>query len=132
MKRRQIFVALGVLVAARLVGAQTSERMRRIGWLSPGSPASHAKYLEAFREGLKAHGWLEGRSIALELRWAEGYLDRLPLLAAELVALKPDVIVTASNVVHLAAHKATSTIPIVMATGADPVAAGLAASFAHP
>ena len=122
--------ALGALAALpRLASGQA---VRRIGWLTGGSPKSHAKLLEAFREGLKEHGWVEGRNIALELRWAEGDNARLPALAADLVRLKPDVIVTAATVVHLAVRKETSSIPIVMATGTDPVGAGLVASLARP
>jgi putative ABC transport system substrate-binding protein len=107
-------------------------KLRRIGWLTGGSPKSHAKVLAAFREGLREHGWVEGRNIALELRWAEGDLARLPALAEELARLKPEVILTAAQPVNLAMKKATSTIPIVMATGADPVGGGLVASVARP
>ena len=129
---RRSFIALiaGALAAPpRLASGQA---VRRIGWLTGGSPKSHAKLLEAFREGLREHGWVEGRNIALELRWGEGDSARLPALAADLVRLKPDVIVTAATVVHLAVRKETSSIPIVMATGTDPVGAGLVASLARP
>jgi len=133
--RRRAFLSLagGALALPGFVLAQQAPGgLRRVGWLTGGSPTSHARPLEAFRAGLKEYGWVEGRTIALELRWAEGKLVRLPALAAELVRLKPAVIVTAANVVHLAVRKETSTIPIVMATGADPVEAGLAESFARP
>ena len=132
MKRRELLLAASALAWPGFALGQAPGGLRRIGWLTGGSPKSHAKPLEAFRAGLKDYGWVEGRNIALELRWAEGKLDRLPALAAALVALKPEAIVTAANVVHLAVRKQTSTIPIVMATGADPVEAGLAASFARP
>jgi putative tryptophan/tyrosine transport system substrate-binding protein len=78
---------------------------------------------------MRERGWVEGQNMVLDLRWAEGDLERLPALAADLVRLKPDVIVTAATVVNVAVKKETSTIPIVMATGADPVAAGLVASL---
>lgn len=130
-RREAIIVLAAALTHPRSARGQT-EKLRRVGWLTGGSPKSHARLLEAFRHGLKELGWVEGRTLAFELRWAEGKLDRLPSLAAELVRLKPDVIVTAANVVHLAVRKETSTIPIVMMTGADPVAAGLAASFSRP
>jgi putative ABC transport system substrate-binding protein len=107
-------------------------KLRRVGWLTAGSPKSHAKLLQVFREGLREYGWVEGKNLTLELRWAEGNLDRLPALAADLVRLEPDVIVTAANVVHMAVRKETSTIPIVMATGGDAVAAGLVKSLARP
>jgi putative ABC transport system substrate-binding protein len=132
MDRRRFVAWIGGALAAPLARAQTPDKMRRIGWISGGSLKSHAKFLQAFRDGLKEHGWLEGRSITLELRWAEGHMDRLPLLAAELVRVRPDVIVSAGNVVHLVVRKETSTIPIVMATSADPVEAGLVASLARP
>lgn len=130
--RRRFLLAAGALFAMPYARAQAPERMRRIGWLTAGSPKSHARPLEAFREGLREHGWVEGRNITLELRWAEGKVDRLPSLAAELVRLKPELIVTAANVVSLAVKKETSTIPIVMATGADPIEAGLVTSLARP
>jgi putative ABC transport system substrate-binding protein len=131
VKRRAfLFAATGVL--APLARAQTSAKLRRVGWLMAGSPNSHGRLLESFRDGMRERGWVEGRNMTLELRWAEGKLERLPALAAELVRLKPEVIVTAATVVHLAVKKETSTIPIVMATGADPVASGLVASLGRP
>jgi putative ABC transport system substrate-binding protein len=123
---------LAGLAAALALPARAQPRLRRIGWLTGGSPKSHAKVLSAFREGLREHGWVEGKNITLELRWAEGELARLPALADELARLNPDVILTAAQPVNLAMKKATSTIPIVMATGADPVGGGLAASLARP
>ena len=129
MKRRAFLFAATALLAP-LASAQG--KLRRVGWLTGGSPKTHAKLLEAFREGMRERGWVEGRDFALELRWAEGKLERLPALAADLVRSKPDVIVTAANVVHLAVKKETSTIPIVMATGADPIASGLVTSLARP
>ena len=132
-RRRRLIVSAAVLLAAhRGVRAQGAARVRKIGWLTAGSPTSHARPLAAFREGLKEHGWVEGRNVVIELRWAEGRLDRLPELAAETVRSKPDVILTAANAVTLAAQKATATIPIVMATGSDPIASGLAKSMARP
>jgi putative ABC transport system substrate-binding protein len=134
--RREVLATLVTIVATAArppaASAQSRDKARLIGWLTGGSPKSHATLLEAFREGLREHGWIEGRNIRLELRWAEGNLERLPSLAGELVRLKPDVIVTAAQPVHLAVRKETSTIPIVMATGADPLGAGLVASLARP
>ncbi len=131
-ERRRFLIAAGALLAAPFARAQAPEKMHRVAWLTGGSPKSDARFLEAFRDGLKERGWIEGRNFTLELRWAEGNRDRLPPLAAELVRLKPDVIVSAGNVVHLVVKKETSTIPIVMAMGADPVEAGLVASLARP
>jgi putative ABC transport system substrate-binding protein len=133
LSRRSFVVASAVSLAVPVAcHAQGAGRVRRIGWLTAGSPVSHARPLAAFREGLKERGWVEGRSVVLELRWAEGDLKRLPELAAETVKAKPDVIVTAANAVTLAMREATATIPIVMATGSDPVASGLAKSMARP
>lgn len=131
MKRRDFLAAMSALMASR-AGAQVPGKLRRIGWLTGGSPRSHSKLLDAFRDALREHGWVEGRNIALEVRWAEGDLARLPALAEELARLKPDVILTAAQTVHLAMKNATSSIPIVMATGADPVGGGLVASLARP
>jgi putative ABC transport system substrate-binding protein len=130
--RRQFLIAAGVLLAVPLARAQAPERMRRVAWLTGGSPKSHVKLLQAFRDGMREFGWVEGRNLALELRWAEGQSDRLPALAAELARLNPEVIVSAATAVLLVLKKETSSIPIVMATGADPVGAGLAASLARP
>jgi putative ABC transport system substrate-binding protein len=131
VKRRALFLAATGLLAP-LARAQTPVKVRRVGWLTAGSPKSHARLLESFRDGMRERGWVEGKNMTLELRWAEGKLERLPALAAELVRLKPEVIVTAANAVALALKKETSDIPIVMATGADPIASGLVASLAHP
>jgi len=106
--------------------------MARIGWLSTGSTTSHGPLLEGFREGLRELGYMEGRNIAIEYRWAEGRLDRLPQLATELVQLKVDVLVTAGSPGIRAAKQATTTIPIVMAAGGDPVGSGYVASLARP
>jgi putative ABC transport system substrate-binding protein len=130
--RRPFLAGALALLAIPFARAQAAGKLRRVGWLTGGSPQSHARLLDAFREGMRERGWVEGENMTLELRWAEGDLERLPVLAAELVRLKPEVIVTAATVVNLAVKKETATIPIVMATGADPVAAGLVASLARP
>jgi putative ABC transport system substrate-binding protein len=133
VSRRRILVSAAMLLVSPIgTEAQQSAKVYRIGWLTGGSPRSHATLLDAFRRGLKEHGWVEGQNIELELRWAEGNLERLPSLATDLVRRKPDVILTAANVVHLAVRRETRTIPIVMATGADPVESGLAESLARP
>jgi putative ABC transport system substrate-binding protein len=108
-------------------------KIPRIGFLSGGSPTttSPARY-EAFRQRLRELGYVEGKNIVIEYRWVEGKLDRFPALAAELVRLKVDVIVTWGPTATLAAKEATNTIPIVMANDADPVASGVVASLARP
>src|SRR5262249_24805148 len=90
------------------------------------------RYLPSFREGMRRLGSVEGSNVRFEFRFADGYLDRLPDLATELVRLNPRVIVSTPLPAHLAARQATSTIPIVMVTGAEPVGFGLVASLSHP
>jgi putative ABC transport system substrate-binding protein len=113
--------------------AQQAKKVARIGFLSGGSATttSPARY-EVFRQGLGELGYVEGKNIVIEHRWAEGKLDRFPALAAELVRLKVDVIVTWGPTATLSAKEATNTIPIVMANDADPVASGFVASLARP
>ncbi len=123
-------LALGILAAPLAADAQPPGKIPRIGLLRAGTPPD--PYVEAFREGLRELGYAEGQSIAIEYRWAEGKLERLPDLAAELVRLKVDVIVTATTSGVQAARRATSTIPIVMAAVGDPVVTGLVASLARP
>jgi putative tryptophan/tyrosine transport system substrate-binding protein len=112
--------------------AQQAGKVPRIGVLNAGASSSIPARLGAFRQGLRDLGYIEGQNIVIELPYAEGKLDRLPEVAAELVRLKVEVIVTTGTTGALAAKKATSTIPIVMTTGADPVAMGLIASLARP
>jgi ABC-type uncharacterized transport system substrate-binding protein len=104
----------------------------RVGFLSPTSAASNTDRLEALRAGLRDVGYVEGKNLVIEFRWAEGKFDRLPELAAELVRLNVDVILTAGTPAIRAAKNATTTIPIVMVTSGDPVAFGFVASLARP
>jgi len=120
-----------VLAAPLAVEAQQAGKVPRIGFLYYGSPGPSPE-LDAFREGLRELGCIEGQNIAIEVRFASGRVERLPELAAELVRLKVDVIVTPGTPPSLAAKQATSTIPIVFAGVADAVGAGLIASFARP
>jgi putative ABC transport system substrate-binding protein len=114
------------------VRAQASAKVRRIGLLSPFSPSDTPLSHQAFRLGLRDLGWVEGKNISIEYRYAEGRSDRLPDLAADLVRLKVDIIVTGFTTDALAAKNATRAIPIVMATDGDPVASGLVESLARP
>lgn len=104
----------------------------RIGFLGPTSAASNAGRMEALRAGLRDLGYLEGKNLVIESRWAEGKFDRLPELAAELVRLNVDIILTAGTPGIRAAKNATTTIPVVMVTSGDPVAFGFVASLARP
>jgi putative ABC transport system substrate-binding protein len=114
--------------------AQQPKKIAKIGFLSEGFPSSttDAIRVEAFRQGLREIGYAEGKNISIEYRFAEAKRERLPDLAAELVRLKMDVIVTYGTVGTLALKQATATIPIVMAGSADPVARGIVASLARP
>ena len=120
----------GLLVVSLSAEAQRPVRVPRIGFLGMDSQMQ-AEFLAAFQDGLRALGYVEGRTITIEYRWAEGRFDRLPELAAELVGLKVDVIVTAAPPSVRAAQRATTTIPIVMSAG-NPVGMGFVESFAHP
>jgi len=120
------------LTTASLAEAQQSGKIFRIGYLDGSTAAGSAGLLEAFRQELRKLGWIEGKNIAIEYRFAEQKLERLPELAADLVRLKVDLIVVGGPGPALAAKKATTTIPIVMTNSSDPVAAGLIASLARP
>jgi putative ABC transport system substrate-binding protein len=130
--RRRFVTGLGVLLASPLVAqAQPAAQVSRIGYLSGNlAPGLHLR--EAFLQGLRDLGYVEGRNIAIEYRDAEGKLEQLPGLAAELVALKVDVIAVTSTPAALAAKKATMTIPIVFTWAADPVRSGLVTSLGRP
>jgi putative ABC transport system substrate-binding protein len=127
-----ITLLLGLLALPCIVAAQPAQHVPRIGFLSGGSPAATAARVEAFRQGLRELGYVEGHNLVIEWRYAEGQLERLPTLAAELVRLAVDVIVTAAPGPTRATKAATATIPIVMAYDSDPVGNGFVASLAHP
>jgi putative ABC transport system substrate-binding protein len=133
MNRRAFIAGVVSVLGVPLAGeAQQPGKVPRVGFLGPRSRSDGTPYLDAFLQGLRELGWVEGQNIAIEYRFAEGRLDRLAALAAELVRLKVDVILAASTPPAVAAKSATSTIPIVMATSADPVELGLVASLARP
>jgi putative ABC transport system substrate-binding protein len=133
MKRREFIRLAGGAAAAWPLPAHSQQpAMPVIGLLLPISPAAAARNVEALRTGLHDLGYSEARNIALELRYADGAIERLPKLAGELVALNPAVIVAGSPAAALAARDATRTIPIVMNSSPDPVALGLASSLARP
>ena len=131
--RRKLIVALGAgaLTGPLAAYAQQQGKVWRIGFLSSETASGFRTRVDAVRAGLRDFGYEEGKNIVIEFRWAEGKNDRLPELAAELVRLNVDVLVTHSVGVR-AAKQATTTIPIVIATVGDPVAAGLVASLARP
>src|SRR5262245_50794579 len=128
-----ILVAVILLTVAVVTEAQQPKKVHRIGYLSNTDPAGESTRSEAIRLALSERGYIEGQNIAIEYRYAEGKLDRLPELAAELVRLKVDIIVGAGgDRVIRAAKNATNTIPIVMMGGGDPVELGLVESLARP
>ena len=134
MERRVFVTAVGMSLLAAPVGvvAQQAPRVPRVGYLFSFTPAEGSHLWEACRQGLRELGYVEGRNIVLEPRWAEGRYDRLPELAADLVRLKVDVIVVAATPGSRAVKAATSTIPIVIVAVGEPVKAGLVASLARP
>ena len=135
MNQKILCVALSVMLFALCSStpAQQPKKVPRIGYLTADSRSAHADVrAEAFREGLRELGYVEGKNIVIEWRQAEGSLDRLPALAAELVRLKVDVIVTGGPTATRPVKAATTTIPIVMTQDSDPVGNGFIASLARP
>jgi putative tryptophan/tyrosine transport system substrate-binding protein len=133
---RRAFIRLiaGSLLAAPLAAEAQPRKAPRVGYLSPGSPSDPGRQrrFEAFRQGLRELGYVEGQNIAIEPRWAEGKYDRYSALAADLVRLKVDVIVAVGGRASQDAQQATRTIPIVMSVTIDPLGIGLVASLARP
>jgi putative tryptophan/tyrosine transport system substrate-binding protein len=134
MRKNFFCLSLCAMLFALCLPAQAQQpaRIFRIGILIPSSASLNSARVEAFRQRLREHGYVEGKNIVIEYRYAEGKLERLPDLAAELVRLKVDVIVTAAGPAISAAKKASATIPIVFATAADPVGSGYVSSLARP
>jgi putative ABC transport system substrate-binding protein len=134
MKRREFIGLLGAAAASSLLRPAHAQQpaMPVIGFLNGHTPDGLADLVAAFRGGLNAAGYVEGRNVSIEFRWAEGQSDRLPALAAELVRGRAAVIVASDNPSALAAKKATTTIPIVFATDGGPIALGLVSSLNKP
>jgi putative ABC transport system substrate-binding protein len=130
-----VILALGSVLGVALSGAQQPGKMTRVGFLGTGpapTPATPYAPLQAFRQSLDELGYVDGRDVIIETRWAEGRIDQLPALAAELVGLRVDILVGVGAVVARAAKSATTTIPVVMAVVIDPVADGLVANLERP
>jgi len=132
MDRRTFLSALGLLASPLAAEAQQGGKVYRVAFLGNSTAALEANLVGPFREGLRDLGYVEGRNILIEYRWAEGKYERFPALIAELAALKVDVIVTAGTPAALAVKKTTPSIPLVMAAVGDPIGVGLVASLARP
>jgi putative ABC transport system substrate-binding protein len=134
IRRREFVSLLGGAAAAwpPAAGAEQAANLPTIGLLVSGTPSSHREWVAAFVQRLRELHWIEGRTVAIEIRWAEGRNERLAEIAAEFVRRKVDVIVTSATPPTLAAKQATSVIPIVFAALGDPVGAGLVESLARP
>ncbi|HEY3302059.1 MAG TPA: ABC transporter substrate-binding protein [Candidatus Binatia bacterium] len=125
-------ITIVILPFVHLAHAQQAKKVARIGLLVPGSQSAFSVRIDAFRQGLRELGYLEGQNIVIEYRYGEGKTERLPELAGELVRLKVDVIVTASTLSVQAAKKTSGTVPVIFTAVNDPVGTGLVASFARP
>ena len=131
MDRRAFLGTLGLLGAPLAAEAQPAGKVYRVGFLGNSTDALEANLVEPFRQGLRDLGYVEGRNLAIEYRWADGQYDRFPALIHELAALKVEVIVTAGTPAALAVKRETPAIPLVMAAIGDPVGTGLVASLAR-
>jgi putative ABC transport system substrate-binding protein len=132
MDRRTFLSALGLLASPLAAEAQQGGKVYRVAFLGNSTAALEANLVGPFREGLRDLGYVEGRNILIEYRWAEGKYERFPALIAELAALKVDVIVTAGTPAALAVKKTTPSIPLVMVAVGDPVGTGLIADLGRP
>jgi putative ABC transport system substrate-binding protein len=133
IRRRKMLLGAAALLATPLAGlAQQARKVSRIGFLTNGTVASAGGQLDAFRRGLSELGYVEGKNFVIESRWAEGKLDRLPALVAELMAQKPDVVFAPSGIAAQATKNAGTPIPIVFAFAPDPVGQGFGSSLSHP
>ena len=133
MRRREFIAALGAAVALRSAGARAqTAKLPTVGFLGIQTRANQEKWTTAFVQRLRELDWIEGRTVLIEYRWAEGSGDRMSEIAAEFVRLKVDVILTAGTAATLAAKQATSIIPVVFTTVADPVGTGVVGSLSRP
>ena len=133
-RRRAVIGMLGGSLLAPLIGvrAQPATTIYRIGFLEAGAASVNRHYLDAFRSGLREFGYIEGKNVIVDARWADGRAERFPELLGELVQLKPDVIIVASTLGAIAARKVVTSIPVVFVGVSDPINMGLVTSLARP
>ena len=132
MQRREFVALIGAAAAWPLAARAQQPKLPTIGYLGSGTPVTDSQWVAAFVQRMRELGWIDGRNLAIEVRWAEGRTERFAEIAAELVRLKVDVILTHNTPPVLAAKQATSVIPIVFASAGDPVGTGIVASLARP
>ena len=135
MSSRTLFglvILLTIVTAGAPSNAQQATRIPTVGWLRTTTQAAIVPFITAFRQGLRELGYVEGKTVFLEVRLTEGAVERLPQLARELVALKPDVIVATNDLAIASVKRETQTIPMVMVLSSDPAGAGFVASLARP
>ena len=132
MNRREFITLLGGAAAAWPFPASAQQKLPTIGWLGSGSSIAASQWVSAFSQRLRELGRIEGNTVAIEYRWAEGREQRFAEIMAEFIRLKVDVLLTYSNAAALSAKHATTTVPIVFAAAGDPVGTGLIASISHP
>ena len=132
MRRREFVSLFGGAVIALPVAARAQQKLPTIGWLGSGSSIAASQWVSAFSQRLRELGRIEGNTVAIEYRWAEGREQRFAEIMAEFIRLKVDVLLTYSNAAALSAKHATTTVPIVFAAAGDPVGTGLIASISHP
>ena len=134
MRRREFISFLGGAAATWPVAARAQQagKLPTIGFLASGTASSHGRWVAAFAKRLSELGWIDGRTVAIEARWAQGRSEHAAEIAADFVRLKVDVVVTTGTPTALAAKQATAVIPIVFVAGSDPVADNLVASLARP
>ena len=132
MRRREFITLIGGAAAAWPLAVRAQDRVPRVGFMGNSTAALEANLIGPFRNRLRELGYEEGRTIAIEYRWAEGHYDRFPALVAELLAARVDVIVTAGTPASLAVKQMTSSVPLVMIAVGDPVGTELVTSLARP